>query len=133
MASSLLPRHSVKEVKEDPLLTWLERLLGEHGPILIEHCFDGTLFERALAKLEKGNGRGDNASVGAGGALAARGDDAGDDGGDLPALRAALSRAGLGLQCAPMVRTAARRRRGPTAACQSFTPPHPTNSLRGGC
>ena len=32
----------------DPLLTWLERLLGEHGPLAIDDCFDGTLFVRAL-------------------------------------------------------------------------------------
>ena len=50
MASSSVPRYSVKEVKrEDPLLTWLERLLGQHGPIVIDQCFDGPLFTRALS------------------------------------------------------------------------------------
>ena len=35
----------------DPLLTWLERLLlGEHGPLAIDDCFDGTLFVRALGR-----------------------------------------------------------------------------------
>ena len=73
------------EVKADPLLTWLERLLGERAPIGIESCLDGRLFARALREL-----------AGEGAHPASTGD-------ALEDLRAGLDRAGLGERCAYML------------------------------
>ena len=73
------------EVKADPLLTWLERLLGERAPIGIESCLDGRLFARALREL-----------AGEGARPASTGD-------ALEDLRAGLDRAGLGERCAYML------------------------------